>query len=68
VTLGYRNGSIELEILDGGGAKAGGGAEGHGIVGMRERVALYGGEFAAGPRPEGGYRVWARLPAELARS
>lgn len=67
VTLGYRNGSIELEIVDGEAALAGGGSEGHGIVGMRERVALYGGEFTTGPRPEGGYRVWARLPAEPAR-
>jgi signal transduction histidine kinase len=35
---------------------------GHGIIGMRERVAVFGGEFAAGPRPEGGFRVFARLP------
>ncbi|WP_406861671.1 sensor histidine kinase [Streptomyces sp. HUAS MG47] len=35
---------------------------GHGIAGMRERVALLHGEFAAGPRPEGGFRVSARLP------
>ena len=31
---------------------------------MRERVALFGGELRVGPRPEGGYRVWARLPVE----
>jgi signal transduction histidine kinase len=37
-------------------------ADGHGIIGMRERTALFGGEFAAGPRPHGGFRVTARLP------
>ncbi|MFE3449265.1 sensor histidine kinase [Nonomuraea sp. NPDC059194] len=35
---------------------------GHGLVGMRERVTMYGGEFAAGPRPEGGFRVAATIP------
>jgi signal transduction histidine kinase len=35
---------------------------GHGLVGMRERVRLVGGELAAGPLPEGGFRVVARLP------
>jgi signal transduction histidine kinase len=34
----------------------------HGIVGMRERVLLYGGRFSAGALPGGGFRVWASLP------
>jgi signal transduction histidine kinase len=36
----------------------------HGIVGMRERVALYDGSLSVGPRPEGGFRVYARFPFE----
>lgn len=36
---------------------------GHGLIGMRERVSLFNGEFTAGPRPGGGFRVTARLPA-----
>ncbi len=37
-------------------------ADGRGLTGMRERVALFGGELRAGPKPEGGFTVRARLP------
>jgi signal transduction histidine kinase len=38
--------------------------QGHGIAGMRERAALYGGTLEAGPLPGGGFRVAASLPVE----
>jgi len=62
VALRYTPAAVEIEVLDDG---AGGHASengGHGIVGMRERVGLYGGTLEVGPRPAGGFGVRAVLP------
>jgi signal transduction histidine kinase len=66
VDVGFETDGLTIEILDDGrgAAHAGTGAEGgFGLLGMRERVAMLSGQFSAGPRPEGGFRVAARLPA-----
>jgi signal transduction histidine kinase len=62
VVVRYDNGHVELTVSDDGKGDGGGESGGHGLVGMRERVSVYGGELEAGPRPEGGYRLHARLP------
>ncbi len=63
VTIRYAAHVLELEIRDDGrpGAPIGDGT-GHGLVGMRERVSLYGGVLDAGRSAEGGFAVCARLP------
>jgi signal transduction histidine kinase len=63
VAIRYNRTALELSVVNDGHVARNGRA-GHGLVGMRERVALYGGEFEAGPRRDGGYAVRARLPIE----
>ena len=63
MTLRYRADALVLTIADDGrGAASVTGGGGHGLSGMRERVALYGGALTAGPRPGGGFEVTALLP------
>ncbi|HEX9378259.1 MAG TPA: sensor histidine kinase [Gaiellaceae bacterium] len=62
VVVRYASRELELEIADDGRGSATIGDAGHGLVGMRERVALYGGDFDAGTRNGGGFVVRARLP------
>jgi signal transduction histidine kinase len=67
--LGYAPGALKLAVEDEGKAVTAVGRrmpDGHGIVGMRERVAALGGRLSAGPGPEGGYRVLAELPLRAA--
>jgi signal transduction histidine kinase len=65
VVVRYGPRDLELEVRDDGrGRGSGSNGGGHGLLGMRERVALYGGELAAGPRPGGGFALTARLPLE----
>ncbi|WP_031065532.1 sensor histidine kinase [Streptomyces sp. NRRL WC-3742] len=62
VTVQYGPRDLALSIVDLGGGSSAAPGTGYGLAGMRERVALLHGEFSAGPRPEGGFRVAARLP------
>jgi signal transduction histidine kinase len=64
VSLRYEPEAVEVAVVDDGGrddehAPAGGG---RGLLGMRERVAVYAGTLEAGPVPAGGFAVRARLP------
>jgi len=70
VTVDCTDGAVTIEVTDDGrGSPAApavpgeaGVGGGQGLVGMRERVALFGGDLRAGPRPGGGFTVCARLP------
>jgi signal transduction histidine kinase len=72
VVVGYGDQEVTVEIIDDGrGAVSsvtdGRAGTGHGLIGMRERVAAFGGDLEVGPRPHGGFRVAARLPVATDR-
>ena len=55
---------LQIEIVDHGQSSSARNGAGHGLIGMRERVTLYGGSVDAGPRAGGGWEVRAQLPLE----
>jgi signal transduction histidine kinase len=68
VTVRYRADDLELEVRDDGVGTSRSDGLGHGLVGVRERVKIYGGEMSAGPAPGGGFVLTACLPLEGQRS
>jgi signal transduction histidine kinase len=67
VLVRYGEEGLELEIADDGPGGPNGAGDGHGLIGIQERVAMLGGDVEAGRRPDGGYAVRARLPYASAR-
>jgi signal transduction histidine kinase len=68
VTLRYAPDELHIEVRDDGAGATSTDGLGHGLVGIRERVKIYGGEMTAGAAPEGGFVLAARLPLDEATS
>ncbi|MDH6219223.1 sensor histidine kinase [Streptomyces pseudovenezuelae] len=68
VKVEYGGDDLRVEVTDSGGSSSPSAAtgNGHGLIGLRERLAVYGGTLRTGPRPLGGYRVHALIPLEEA--
>lgn len=62
VRLDYHQDELHIVVRDAGTHSAGEPGSGHGLLGMRERAAIYGGTVSAGPAPGGGFVLEARLP------
>jgi signal transduction histidine kinase len=68
VTVRYDPEDLELEVRDDGVGASSNDGLGHGLVGIQERVKIYGGEMSAGPGQGGGFVLNARLPLDGRRS
>jgi signal transduction histidine kinase len=69
VSVRYLPASVDIEIVDdGAGVAAAASSSGHGLIGMRERVTFFGGEFSAAPREGGGFAIGATFPTAVAAS
>jgi signal transduction histidine kinase len=66
VCITYGDDCLELAVRDDGRQVTTRGEAGHGLLGMKERVSVYGGQLVARPRPEGGFELVASLPLVLA--
>ncbi|MFL5956246.1 MAG: sensor histidine kinase [Solirubrobacterales bacterium] len=64
VIVRFEAGQLQIDIRDDGIGTSTGDGLGHGLVGVRERIRIYGGEMAAGPTAEGGFLLSTRLPIE----
>jgi signal transduction histidine kinase len=64
VTVRYGTEELELEVRDDGVGASSNDGLGHGLVGIQERVKIYGGEMSAGAGRDGGFVLTARLPLE----
>jgi signal transduction histidine kinase len=62
VTVRYDADAVAVEVVDDGVGSTAPAGRGHGLLGMRERAGLYGGDVEVGAVPGGGYRVRARIP------
>jgi signal transduction histidine kinase len=72
VVIGYGDQDVRVEVTDDGrgavtSVSDGRAGTGHGLIGMRERVAAFGGDLEVGPGRDGGFRVAARLPLAVER-
>jgi signal transduction histidine kinase len=67
VVLRYGDDDVELVVANDGAPAVNGHRGGHGLIGMRERVAVFGGTLEATPQPDGGFRVVARLPTRASK-